>query len=361
MKTTIIAFVTYGAIFLLVGALLYFFAFWRPNANRVYQLNQDIEAARANLAAATQMNEMRPQLEDDLSRQRYELYHARGEWERVSQEWQDGYRRFLPDFFNDVDVMDRIIRIVEPHSHNLNIDIHHSRPLMTPSHTDGYTSQEGLWLTPVHISFTASYDGLITIFYDFAHAGIDNRVVDFSLNRENSWWDVTARIDMLSLAPQADGDSNGLNLHPPAPGDENGYEYHQPDNGYEYTPPGYGYEYQPYYPYDGGNNYYPPQDYYEQPDDPADNNNYSAYASGLVGTWLLMDMPFFVFESDGSGTMGEIEIHWSSSDDVIYICIVPQLCGITDCLAAVPFEYALDGNQLTVIMEGGIPFTYTRQ
>ena len=351
MKTTIITFVTYAAIFLLVGALLYFFAFWRPNANRVYQLNLDIAAAHTDLAAAAQMNERRPQLEYDLSRQRHELYQARGEWERVSQEWDHGYRRFLPDFFNEVDIMDRAIRIVEPHSHNLNVNIQQSTPLMTPSHNGGYTSAEGLWLTPVHITFTAGYEGLIAIFNDFAHAGIDNRIVDFSLNRQNNWWDVTARIDVLSLAPQPDGDSNGFNLHPPAAGDE----YGQQGNNYEYTPPEYGYGYQPYhpyYPYDDGHGYYPPQDYYVPPPDPADYH-YDTHTSGLVGTWLIEGIPLYVFEPDGSGTwIGGHIIRWTVRDGMLSICMTPDVCSIDICQAPILFDFALEGDQLTIMMYG---------
>ena len=349
MKTTkdLIAFATYAAIFLLVGALLYFFAFWRPNAGRVDRLNQDIEAARADLVAASQLNEMRPQLEYDLERVRHELYQAQRDWERVSHNWHDGFQRFLPEAFNGVEIMDRTISIVQPHSHSLDIDIRESQPVMAANHYYGDAGNplEGLWLTPVYITFTASYDGMIAIFNDFAHAGFDNRIVEFSLNRQNNWWDVTARVDILSRGPQ--GDSNGFNggLQPPLemPGDD--YTH---DNGYNYYQQGDDY------------GYYQPSDYAEQPYEPYEGGNNQHVNTALVGTWLLMEMegvpltegvPYFIFNYDGSGTMLEREIFWSSSNGILSVCITHEWCGDGACAAPLPWEYVLDGYQLTITME----------
>ena len=202
MRTAIITFVIYTAIFLVVGGLIYFFAFFRPNTNRVEQLNRDIATARAELAAASQIDGMVPELQRDIERLGHELDQAQSEWDNISHEWQNNHMRFLPEVFDEWDIRERIDRIAMPHSFGLHVEFLYSQPLGAMSNNgnpDGL--MEGVWLTPVNISFAASYEGLVAILQGFAHEGIDNRVVEYTLTRNWDQWDVVMRLDVLTQMP----------------------------------------------------------------------------------------------------------------------------------------------------------------
>ena len=202
MSSTV-KFAMYTGIFLLVGAVIYFFAFWRPNSSRAEQLTLDIEAARAELTVAAQRDEIHPQLRSDVDRMREELNQEQSTWEHVSHQWIYNYARFLPDVFDDGDIWYRIHRIVSPHSEVLTIEFDYSEGLGAMRYNDSNPNgpPEGIWLTPVSVGFITSYEGLIAILNDFAHEGIDNRVIEYTLNRQYDRWNVQLRLDILTQTP----------------------------------------------------------------------------------------------------------------------------------------------------------------
>lgn len=199
---TIVAFVIYVAIFLVVGGAIYFFLFFRPNTNRVGQLNQDMAAAHTELALARERESLNPQRLEDLERMGHELEQAQREWDNISREWHHEHLLFLPEVFDDHDIMERINRIAAPYSHNMSVDFLYSRPFGETAYngdTDGL--HDGIWLTPVNITFTASYNGLISILSGFAHEWVDNRVVEYTMQRNWNQWDVVLRLDVLTQTP----------------------------------------------------------------------------------------------------------------------------------------------------------------
>ena len=193
----------YTLLFLLLGAVLYFFAFWRPNVNRIEQLNREIRAAQIGLEEASRRGAYHSQLLLDVARLNSELYHEERAYERANNEWNSGYLHFLPTFFDDADIMQRVSRIVSPYSERLDVDFMYSQPLGTMRYNEGYHNglPEGVWLTPVNVSFFTNYDGIIAILNGFAHEGIDARVVDYSLSRQGNMWDVSVQLDILTQTP----------------------------------------------------------------------------------------------------------------------------------------------------------------
>lgn len=89
------------------------------------------------------------------------------------------------------------------------------------------------------------------------------------------------------------------------------------------------------------------------PDDPS---------AALIGTWLWMGSPYYVFESDGRGTMNEMEISWSTNNGVLSICNTPEVCGST-CIAPAEWNYTIQGNDLTLrsTLMPDLIFSYTRR
>jgi len=197
---TIVSFLIYLLIFVVIGGALYFFAFWRPNANRVYQLNHDIYAARAELDIVYYFEHIIPELQEDIERLSAELYQAQGDWDNVDQVWQSNYLRFLPESFNELAIRERIYSITTSRSHNLNVEFQESQPFPynTIHHDNPSTA---IWLTPVTISFTANYEDIITILNGFAHEELDNRIIQYSLNRQGDQWQVQMRLDILTQTP----------------------------------------------------------------------------------------------------------------------------------------------------------------
>ena len=201
--SSMVKFAVFTGVFLLVGAIIYFFAFLRPNAGRAEQLRLDIEAARAELVVAAQRDEIHPQLRADVDRMREELNQEQNTWEHVSQNWINNYARFLPETFDDNYMWHRIHRIVYPHSNELSIDFLHSQPLGAMRYDDNNPNgpPEGIWLTPIDVVFSTSYEGLLEILNGFAHEGIDNRVLDYNLSRQHELWNVRLRLDILTQTP----------------------------------------------------------------------------------------------------------------------------------------------------------------
>ena len=214
MRTALINFAIYTAIFLVVGGIIYFFAFFRPNSNRVAQLNRDIAAANAELVMAAQSEGIIPQLRSDIERLGHELEQIQRTWDNVSQEWHNSHLQFLPEVFDEMDITERINRIVAPFSHSLHIYFQYSRPFGTMSYSSPYSLPEMIWLTPVTVSFIAAYGNIIEILSGFAHEWIDNRIVEFTLNRFGDEWEVVMRLDVLTQTPHPYRHNGYFNVEP---------------------------------------------------------------------------------------------------------------------------------------------------
>lgn len=216
MKTSIITFAVYTLIFLVIGMAVYFFAFWRPHRNRVDQLNQDIYIARAELVTASQRDDMSPELQQDIERLHYELAQVQRELEYVNRDWQYDHLRFLPEVFNELEMRERIYRITTSNSYNLSVYFLYSQPLGVMNYND-YSPNglpEGIWVTPVNVSFSSDYDGLMAILNGFAHEGLDNRIVDYTIQRQGDQWSIFMRLDILTRTPQPYRYSSYYNVEP---------------------------------------------------------------------------------------------------------------------------------------------------
>ena len=201
--STPIRFVIYTAIFLLIGAVIYFFAFWRPNANRVEQLHIEIDAARAELMLAAQRDEIHPQVRADAERLREEHNREQSNWEYISQDWENNYGRFMPEVFDDDEMRHRIHNIVYPHAGAFHVEFLYSQPLgmMRYNESSPNGPPEGVWLTPVDVNFSVNFNGLVEILRGFANAGIDNRILEYDLTRHYEQWNVRLRLEILTQRP----------------------------------------------------------------------------------------------------------------------------------------------------------------
>jgi len=208
---TLISFVIYALIFLAIGALLYFVLFWRPTQNRVQALNRDIITAQAELIVARDRDDTSAQIQQDIDRLDGEIVHAQSEKEHAYRIWESQYLDFLPDEFNEQDIHMRIGNIIAPHAGSYHIYYVHTMPFGVITHNDNNPNgpPEGIWLTQINVSFSASYNSLIEILSGIAREDIDNRVVEYTLHRNGSLWDVVLRVDMLTRAPGSGGHSYG--------------------------------------------------------------------------------------------------------------------------------------------------------
>jgi hypothetical protein len=99
---------------------------------------------------------------------------------------------------------------------------------------------------------------------------------------------------------------------------------------------------------------------------PPQQEEVPAPAPSLVGTWIWLGSPYYVFEDGGRGVMVpgpfETEIRWWSSNGVLYVCITPDLC-VATCIAPMGWYYTISGNQLTLTSTDmpDMVFTYTRR
>ena len=87
--------------------------------------------------------------------------------------------------------------------------------------------------------------------------------------------------------------------------------------------------------------------------------------SALVGTWAWLGEPYYVFNSDGSGTMPpNISINWGTGNGILAICNTPFMCR-GNCPAPMEWNYVLDGDELTLNSRlpllSAATLTYTRQ
>ena len=203
MKSSLVSFAAYLAVILVVGAAIYFFAFLRPNANRIEALERDIEAARIELVDAASRDELYEHLSEDLRRLQAEREYVEGTYRSITDEWRNHYEGFLPYTFDEWDISHRIESIVRPHSDTLNVEFSYSVPLSTMHYNEDNPEglPEGIWLTPVNVTFLADNNGLNSVLDGFAHAGIDNRIINYTLNRYSNAWNVTIRLDILTQTP----------------------------------------------------------------------------------------------------------------------------------------------------------------
>jgi len=234
MKSALIKFAMYTAIFLVVGILVYFFVFARPNSRRIEELNYEIAAAQDELIRAAGRDAYYPELVLNVAQASEELSREQEAFGQVSHVWNSEYAQYLPESVVHADIYQRVYRITSPHDATINTM--ESQPLGTIVYDEhGTDSQPGLWLTPVNVSFVVSYESLIQILNSFANEGIDNRVVVYNMNRLGDMWDVSLQLDILTRAA-----SNGMTATPTVPEDiygvddndmydANGYD----DNQYE--------------------------------------------------------------------------------------------------------------------------------
>ena len=193
----------YGAAFLVLVSALYFFAFFRPNQRRIEQLHIDIAAANVELSAAVLRSEFYPQRMLEFAQLMDELERQEAGWYGVLQLWQQDYLRFMPETVDDADITHRIQQIVSPHAGHVDVQFLYSQPLgvMNYSENNPNGPPEGVWLTPIYVSFSVGHSGLLEILRTFASSGIDNRVIAYELNRNGDMWNALLRLDILTQTP----------------------------------------------------------------------------------------------------------------------------------------------------------------
>ncbi|MCL2360422.1 MAG: hypothetical protein FWC73_01250 [Defluviitaleaceae bacterium] len=196
-------FAIYAIMFLLLGAVIYIFAFFRPNANRIEDLERSIIAAELELINAAARDEMYPILLMELEALNNTLNSEEGQYIDMSNLWAEGFLRFMPDAFYEEDMRRRIDGIVHPNVENLHVEIYYSQPLTTMNHSDQdpYGLPRGIWQTPVGIYFYATYEGLINVLTNFANGDFDNRINGYEIERDGERWRVSLRVDILTQTP----------------------------------------------------------------------------------------------------------------------------------------------------------------
>ena len=100
----------------------------------------------------------------------------------------------------------------------------------------------------------------------------------------------------------------------------------------------------------------------ESDEDDSEDNDETSDTASLVGTWLWLGTPYYVFYEDGTGTMAGSDILWTTSNGVLSICSTPGVCGDT-CLFPSEWDYEIDGSELTLDSRqlANVSFTYTRR
>ena len=84
----------------------------------------------------------------------------------------------------------------------------------------------------------------------------------------------------------------------------------------------------------------------------------------LVGAWDWMDIPYYVFEADGRGSMEGYDIVWWTVGGILSICITPVDCGAWyNCSAPISWYYFYDGSELVLVSteDADFAFAYTRR
>jgi len=196
-------FAIYAIGFLLLGAVLYIFAFYRPNANRIETLNQNIAAAEIELVRAAERDEMHPYLHMYLEELRTTLDQEEGNYNHMTSLWENQFLYFIPHEFYEEDIRRRIDGIVHPNVENLHVEIFYSQPLTSMSHNDQNSNglPRGIWKTPVGVNFFSTYEGLTNVLTNFANADFDNRIVSYNFERDGDRLRVTLYVDILTQTP----------------------------------------------------------------------------------------------------------------------------------------------------------------
>jgi len=217
MKSSIVQFVIYIAIFLVLGTVIYIFAFFRPNAARIEELHVSIQAEEAELERAIQRDEWHPQLRLYLTDLEETLSQEDSAYFELSNMWYHNYEHFLPDTFDDGEIRGLIERI----ANQAGVDglyianFPFSQPLSRMTYNDNEYSYlpRGIWLTTVTISFNTDYHGLVAILNGFASENIDNRITRYNLERIEGRLSVNMQLDILTLTPHPDRFNGGYVLY----------------------------------------------------------------------------------------------------------------------------------------------------
>jgi len=82
----------------------------------------------------------------------------------------------------------------------------------------------------------------------------------------------------------------------------------------------------------------------------------------LYGAWNWLGTEYYVFNTDGTGSMAGMPIRWRiRNNNILSICGTPDLCGTT-CIAPAEWTFVLDGNNLTLDSTTlDMSFEYTRR
>ena len=102
----------------------------------------------------------------------------------------------------------------------------------------------------------------------------------------------------------------------------------------------------------------------ENDDDDEEDNGQTSDTSSIVGTWLWMGTPYYVFNEDGTGTMAGEDIFWTTRNGVLSVCTTPDLCDdASSCILPSEWDYEIDGDELTLDSRQleNFSFTYTRR
>ena len=198
--TSVTKFFVCFVIFLVIGAAVYILAFRMPNTRRVEQLRRDIVAAEAALQAAIYVEEMIEQTDFDEERYIQEKAQAELALMQAQQDWDNRFAHFMPEAFYEWEMRPRIENIIQPYAENLNITIHDSRLLGALS-DNPESPQDGIWLTPVGLTFLTGTEGLTAILYGFANESFDNRILEYNIFRQDNAWNVTMQLDILTRTP----------------------------------------------------------------------------------------------------------------------------------------------------------------
>lgn len=118
--------------------------------------------------------------------------------------------------------------------------------------------------------------------------------------------------------------------------------------------------------YDSGEEYHDYYDYINEEDsiDAVEEEAQQANLGSdveILGTWIWMGQPYYIFEANGRGTMSGMAIRWSIDGNVLSICNTPELCG-NNCWAPQEWYFEVDGNtlNLTSTLLSSMSFSYRR-
>jgi hypothetical protein len=141
-----------------LGAALYFWAYYQPASRRMDALRTRIEVKTEQLAA------------DERAARDRELVYASitEEYVELVAQW-DIEAQTLPEEFNDTRALRHIHRVVYPHTDKIELEFGISE------------EREGdeLWSTTVELSFETSYWQFLSILYNLVQDDLGNRIVNY--------------------------------------------------------------------------------------------------------------------------------------------------------------------------------------